>query len=599
MPRIGDNHRMATAVARSEGFRPILLVAGAALVIGLAGIPVGLADELHEPRGIWAVAGPLIGWSFVGVGLYAMLRTPTRSFGGLLVAIGFAWMVAVLTIVDVPLITSLSWPVGSAWLALVVYALLAFPSGRLASGTDRIVAWGLAVVFVLVWIPVLLVTPDMGRLFGCDGCLENPLAVADWNAASDTLVWLRLGLLVAGFAAVCVLLARRWLDASPTRRRSLTPVLWTGLLLAAVYVTTGGLYLAPGLDALAGDIEWAIYPVVAAVPFAFLAGLARSRIFRAGAIADLVGRLGGRLRAEQLRDALADALADPTLQLAFWLPESHRYCDANGQPVELPQEGSGRVATPIDHDGRPVAALIHDASLRDEPDLVRGLGTAASLALENERLEAEVRAQMEEVRRSRARLVAASDSARRRIERDLHDGAQQRFVSLALQLRLARAKLADDDPSAGLLDAALEELSVGLTELRELARGIHPAILSDKGLDGAVRSLVARTPLPVTVLAVPDERLPSEVETAAYFVIAEALTNVAKYAQATEATVSVVRDDGHAVVEVRDDGVGGADPSGGSGLRGLSDRIAALEGRLELRSPKGEGTTVRARLPFG
>ena len=166
-------------------------------------------------------------------------------------------------------------------------------------------------------------------------------------------------------------------------------------------------------------------------------------------------------------------------------------------------------------------------------------------------------------------------------------------------LRLARNQLDDDAPPAALLDTAMEELQVGLKELRELARGIHPAILTDQGLDAALRGLAARTPVPVKLLEVPEDRLPAPVETAAYFVVAEALTNVAKYARATVATVSVARVDGHAVIEIRDDGVGGADPRSGSGLRGLSERIAALDGELELDSPEGAGTTIRARLPCG
>ena len=588
---------MGSEGARPGLPRPELLVAGAALAMGLAVIPVGLADELHEPRGIWAIAGPTIGWSFIGVGLYAAVRPPNRRFGVLMIATGFAWFTAVLTLIDTPLINALAWPFGSVWLALVVYSLLAFPSGRLPTPADRTVAGVLTVAFVVGWIPILLVSDDMGRLFGCEGCLENPLAIADWPAVSDVLVWGRLGLLVAGCAAMCVLLARRWEQASPTRRRSMTPVLVTGLLLGIVYVATGGLYIAPGADAVAADVEWAIYPVVCALPFAFLVGLARNQLFRMSAASSLVHSLAARLGPGQLRDALAQALGDPSLAIAFWLPESRHYVDARGKPVELPEEGSRRAATPIEHDGRRVAALIHDAALREEPELVRSLGAAASLALENERLEAELRAKVEELRHSRARLVTAGDSERRRLERDLHDGAQQRFVALALQLRRARAEVGDDAPSAALLDGALDELSVGLDELRELARGIHPAILTNQGLGGAVRNLVARAPVPVTVLALPEERLPSGVETAAYFLIAEALTNVARYAHATKATVSVVRDDGLATVEVRDDGVGGADPGSGSGLRGLSDRIAALDGELEVVSPPGEGTTLRARLP--
>jgi signal transduction histidine kinase len=212
-------------------------------------------------------------------------------------------------------------------------------------------------------------------------------------------------------------------------------------------------------------------------------------------------------------------------------------------------------------------------------------------------LDAELRESLEELRASRARIVEAADAERRRLERDLHDGAQSRLVALALLLRSARRR-ADDDPElAALLDRAQEELQTSLEELRELARGIHPAVLSDRGLEPALHAVVSRVPVPVT-LEVDDDRLPPAVETAAYFVVSEALANVAKYAQAGEARVAVRRSNGRVVVEVSDDGVGGADTTAGSGLRGLADRVAALDGTLSLHSPPGDGTRLRAEIPL-
>ena len=211
-------------------------------------------------------------------------------------------------------------------------------------------------------------------------------------------------------------------------------------------------------------------------------------------------------------------------------------------------------------------------------------------------LDAELQERMEELRASRARLVTAGDAARRRLERDLHDGAQARLVALALLLRTARMR-ATDDEQAGLLDRAQEELRLSLGELRELARGIHPAVLTERGLEPALQSLVARAPVPVTVESRGAERLPGPVESAAYFVVSEALANVAKYARATHATVMVERSNGHLTIEVADDGVGGADAGNGSGLRGLQDRLAALEGTLWLESPAGHGTRLRAKIP--
>jgi signal transduction histidine kinase len=242
--------------------------------------------------------------------------------------------------------------------------------------------------------------------------------------------------------------------------------------------------------------------------------------------------------------------------------------------------------------------ICHDASLDTEPELVAAVGAAASLALENERLNVELRARVEELRASRARIVEAADEERRRLERDLHDGAQQRLVSLALNLRLIDSKL-DSDPQAArdLLGETANELGEATTELRELARGLHPAVLSDRGLGPALEALAGRAPLEVELGEPPAERLPAPVESASYFVVAEALTNVARYANASRAEVRVSRANGRVEVEVRDDGDGGADPAAGSGLRGLADRVSALDGRLEVVSPQGRGTVVRAVIP--
>jgi signal transduction histidine kinase len=572
-------------------------VAAAGLLAGLPLIPVGLASDDAGPNVAWAVFGPLIGWSFIGAGLYATARPPSRRFGELMVATGFLWFLAGLSLVNEPLVWALGLPLGSLWVCTLAHVLLAFPSGRLGSRAARGVVAGFYVAFVGSWILLLLVTPDAARLITCETCPQNPLAIADSDTAADVIYAARNALLVISFGTLCVLLARRWRRASPLQRRALAPILGTGLVIAVEGVLIGALD-GVGLDRAGEAVTWAAFATVAAVPIAFLAGLARSHVYRTGAIAELVGRLGGRLGGPRLRDALAQALDDPGLELAYWLPEAGRYVDAEGHTVDLPAAGSGRAVTPIEHHGRAVAALIHDAALSDEPELVGSVGHAASLALQNQRLEADLNVRMDELRSSRSRLVELGDAERRRLERDLHDGAQQRFVALALRLRLVRNELDDETAPAAQLDAAIEELAAGLKELRELARGIHPAILTDQGLDAALRGLAARMPVPVRVLELPDERLPAAVETAAYFVIAEALTNVAKYAGATAASVSIALADDEAVVEVRDDGVGGADPHAGSGLRGLSERVAALDGELELDSPQGAGTIVRARLPL-
>src|ERR671937_217660 len=286
--------------------------------------------------------------------------------------------------------------------------------------------------------------------------------------------------------------------------------------------------------------------------------------------------------------ALARALHDPSLSLAYWLPERSRYVDVDGRPVELPRGGDLRVATIIEREGRPVAALVHDATLHDEPDLVEAVGAAAGLALENERLQADLRARLEDLRASRARIVDAADAERRRLERNLHDGTQQRLVSVSMALGLAESKLGSEPEAARpIIEEARQALGAALHELREFSQGIHPAILTERGLGPALQELVLLAPISIDLALPPNERLPEPIEAAAYYIVAEALANVAKYASADAVSVTVERHDGLARVEIADDGVGGADPAEGSGLRGLSDRVEALGGTLVIESASG------------
>ena len=334
-----------------------------------------------------------------------------------------------------------------------------------------------------------------------------------------------------------------------------------------------------------------------AIPIAVLSVILRGRLARAS-VADLVVELGQTPTPARLRDALANALGDPSLQVAYWAPAEHRFVDAAGEPLELPEDGSGQAVTMLERNGVREAAIIHDAILLEEPGLIGSVAGAMWLAVENDRLTTEVEAQLEEVRASRARIVEAGDLERRRVERDLHDGAQQRLVSLSLELQVARRALGDSgDPAVRRsLDRAAEEALAALAELRDLALGIHPLILTESGLGDAVESLADRTSVDVSV-DIGSERYPPAVEGAAYFVISEALANVTKYSKASKATVRVRGLEDHLSIEVDDDGIGGADPSSGSGLSGLADRLAALDGTIEVVSPIGGGTRISAQIP--
>jgi signal transduction histidine kinase len=299
-----------------------------------------------------------------------------------------------------------------------------------------------------------------------------------------------------------------------------------------------------------------------------------------------------------VRELLAESLGDHSVAIAYWLPDREIFVDEVGRRVELPHRSSGRTWTTVEREGRPVAAIVHDAALDTSSELVQAVAAASSLAIDNERLKADLRARLEELRESRLRIVEATDAARKRIERDLHDGAQQQLVALALELRLLRSKLGDEGDVAPLVDGISDRLSSALAELRELARGIHPSILTDRGLKPAISSLADRSPVPVEADVAIENRLPEPIEAAAYFLVAEALTNVAKYAQASEVIVDVRPDNGAVLVDVADDGVGGAVVGAGSGLRGLHDRVAAVDGELTIDSPPGGGTRLRARIPM-
>jgi signal transduction histidine kinase len=354
-----------------------------------------------------------------------------------------------------------------------------------------------------------------------------------------------------------------------------------------------GRYVGPwALNALTGLLLCLLALPAAVVAIAALEGAGAG--LRALALRLLRSRMpeGG-----PVRELLAERLGDRSLNIAYWLPDREIFVDDRGRPVQLPEPGSGRTWTAVDHEGARVAAIVHDAELDATPELVTAAASAAALAIDNERLKAELRARVEELRVSRLRIVEAADDARRRIERDLHDGAQQQLVSLALDLRMLKARLGDSG-LATTVDTLGEKLADALAELRELARGIHPSILSERGIGAAVEALVARAPLNVSLQVDLDERLPAPVEAAVYFVIAEGLTNVVRYAETRNAAVQVSRLGGEAQVVVTDDGVGGATFAAGTGLRGLADRLAVLDGHLALQSPLGKGTRLEARVPL-
>jgi signal transduction histidine kinase len=306
----------------------------------------------------------------------------------------------------------------------------------------------------------------------------------------------------------------------------------------------------------------------------------------------------GLVEPEDVEEALRHALGDDRLELRFRLGADDLDVDARGRPVVAIDSG-GWTRSPVERNAVPLGHLHWRPATGEQEALLPDVLDAASLAIEIARLRVELRHQLDEVQRSRARLVAVADDERRRIERDLHDGAQQRLVSIGLALRHAQHLLgAERDPDVeGTIEGALAEVAAVIEELRELARGVRPALL-DAGLGPALRELAARAPLPVEVTAT-SERFPPELETAAYFVACEGLTNAVKHAGAGKVRLSVGRQGDAVVVCVADDGVGGATPANGSGLTGLSDRVGAHGGNVHIDTAAGHGTTLTAQIPCG
>lgn len=569
-------------------------VVGDALSLSTGNVFVFPADQ--------AYAAYLVALVAITLGVLVWDRRPDSRTGILLIAFPLAGVLAD-PIVFPGSRLAVTVGVAAVWLspAIASHLILSYPTGRLTSRLERgfvALAYGFAFAYAL---PLLLVydprAPHSRDVWECFSC-ALPLTHVAWRDVAGVRHALD-GALVVLIVLAMALLLRKIIRAVPVARSVALPLAVVAFFGAARF----GLLIGFRTFTPSSDISWnsawfwSGTFVTLAISLALAAGMLWGGAGR-GAVADLVVELE-RTPPGSVRDALAHTLGDPSLALALWLPERAAYVDGTGRPLELPSSGSGRAVTVLGPAEAPVAAIVHDPALLERPKLLEAAGAAVRLALENERLQAALRLQLAEVRASRARILDAGDAERRRLERDLHDGAQQRLLSLGLALQLVRSELGPSaNGAATLLGEAEAELAAALEELRELAQGIHPAVLTEQGLGPALRTLAARSPLPLQLRHVPDERLPAPVEVAAYFVVSEALANVTKHAHASEVSVSIVRHDGSLVVEIEDDGVGGAEPKAGSGLAGLADRVQALEGRLTIESEAGCGTRLRAELPY-
>ncbi len=479
---------------------------------------------------------------------------------------------------------------------LIGHLLLIYPSGRFDA---RYQAWLVGLGYVdalLLAVPwILLFDPTAN----CMGCAQNPFLTATDEGLLQTLSVTRLALSALMTTGLAIALTQRWNAAPPTQRAALRPVIGAGGAAIGAFAV---LFVAEIADAgvpAQTALNFGVLGACLTVPLAVIYGQIATRFSRAGAISDLVASIGIHDgQPARIEAALAEALEDPSLRFAYWLPAQQRFTDAEGHALPPSELAADRLWFPVELNGEPVAAVVYDRKNGDQSALLGPAGSAAALSLENVRLEAALRAQVEELKRSRALLVEATDNERRRIERDLHDGAQQHLISIALNLTFATKRIAvDPTEAARMVTESTSALTAVTEELRDLARGIHSAMLADRGLDAAVRALADRSALPVRIADIQSAELPDDVESTAYFVVSESLANAARNSNASEVRVEIWLEGGALQVEISDDGVGGANPERGTGLAGLASRVSSLDGEMQIISPDGEGTIVRATLP--
>ena len=572
-----------------------IAVAGCAAAVATVAMALATEESSVEPvfrsvTVVWIIV------PYVLAGLVAWWRRPESRFGLLMITAGFGAFVSHLSWTSLALPYGIDVPhtIGLAAIflppALFLHVFVAFPSGRLLWWPERVLvgaAYAAAIGFALALMVVSEV--DSHNLVGV---VDKPGAALVLNRAQ------LVALSTFSLAGIVVLVIRRRREGRPLRRSlSLLVDAFVLALVAIAVLLLSSPRMSSSFDpAVQETIRRITYALIGLAPFIFLLGLLHARLVRSE-IGDVFVELRKDPGPADLREVLARALRDPSLTVLYWLPEFGSYADHEGRAVDLPRPGDQQAMTPIDRGGARVAALLHDPALADEPELLEAVTAAAGIAIENGRLQAELKARLEELRGSRSRVIEAGQKERQRLERNLHDGAQQRLIALSLELSLLEEHLDGDPDARARLGLARREIAASLGELREVAVGIHPAVVTGHGLDIALEQLAARAPVPIRLAVEVGQRLPEQLEVAAYYIVSEGLANVGKYAQASSASVAVSRSDGQLLVEVVDDGVGGADTERGSGLRGLADRVEALDGRLRVWSPNGGGTRVKAEIP--
>ncbi|MET0684997.1 MAG: sensor histidine kinase [Solirubrobacteraceae bacterium] len=576
-----------------------------AVTVGAVVITLG-SPIVDHPVYYAALRGLLMA-GLLALGLYGWIREPGARYPALLLLALIPAAPAALTGVDEPWLFAIGRIATAAQTVAFIVLLLSYPTGRLLDVASRRLAVAAAAGSAVFLTASLLFSPEppiAGPFVRCaDDCPENPLAIVDGASAIGRASTAALGLTVVLAAlGTAFLLARRMRSATALEQRSISPVLTWSVLVTGSYAVYVAARVIDSDVGVLGAIGAVVAATIALIPVSIAVALARGRVFAAGALRRTVAGLGDQPSPARLRAALADAFRDPSLQLVFWLPDADTYVDELGHRAELPEPGATTALTRFDRDGRPIAAAIHDRALSEDAAApLASAGEVILLALENARLEAELRARLSELRVSRARLVSIADAERRRIERDLHDGAQQHLVALSIQLSLL-GQLADNgSPVATGIAEAVDGIEVAMEQIRELAHGIYPPALRYDGLEAALVSAARRLPLRIGIDADGLDRVAPVLESAAYFCCLEALQNVAKHAEPqTRVRIHLAADDGVLRFSVADEGPG-FDPAAvrrGDGLTGMRDRIGAIGGDLEIVSAPGRGTTIRGRVPL-
>jgi signal transduction histidine kinase len=561
---------------------PALALACAITAIVAVGSGVDLEPSSYAAAsGTADVADALAGLGLVFGGTFAWMQERTRLVGLLAMLAGLAWFGPDWEgwVGASSLVRSLGATVAVFFVPLLFHLVLALPGGRLRGRPARIAVVAVYALAVGVAVGLALFRDPFLDPYCWRTCLDNAFLVDAEPGLADALgdVWIRATLVLG--AAIVAIAVRRLIASTPPARRVLLPTLVPLAVLASAEVAYAVALLGTPLENPESGGFAAIFLARSLSACALGVGLAWS-VAGARRMRSSVSRLAAELAeapAGTLRDGLAAALGDPGLEVHYWLQGSERFVSVDGSAAAAPVAGNGRAVTPITRGGRTLAVVSHDAALLDGRDLEHQIGSAARLAIDNERLEAEVLAQLQDLRGSRARIVEASDAERRRLERNLHDGAQQRLLAVSYDLRVAHAAAEKDgDRELGeLTSRATTEIDGALGELRELAEGIYPAILTEAGLGMALASLADRAPRPVELGEMPEERFPPAVERTAFYAVEEALHD-AHGRGATFASVRAERSDGVLAVTVEDDGADRAGP-----LVHVADRVGALGGTVE------------------